>query len=392
MSERRSVREILVELKDTASYVVSLAYASLLSRDIELAREVIELENEVRDLRDNLFEAILLAARSARRRGEVRSLTTLLEVGYVSMQIANVAADIAKLAITGGPLPLYLVKALKEAEIVTGIATVSSRSKLVGRKISELFNPPVLSGCDILAIRRGRTWIFDYDADEVIEAGDQLLLKGTAKGVKEASAALGGEVVVQGPLGMVDVPVIRNILRRMKDTSESMIELAYTALIYDSIEIAREVIKLEEQMDRLYTQFEREVLRVAGADLASSLPPALRVAIASENIADAAASLAELVIDKVTAHPVLKLVFKEAEETAILARVRHGSYLDGKSITDSGVEEKSGMRVVAVKRGRRWAVNPPSNYVIRGGDLIVAVGMPEGAKVLLSMVEGRGSA
>ncbi len=391
MSERRSVREILVELKDTASYVVSLAYASLLSRNVELAREVIELENEVRDLRDDLLEAILLAARSARRREEVRSLTTLLEVGYVSMQIANAAADIAKLAMAGGPLPLYLVKALKESEIVTSIATVSSRSKLVGKRLAELFNPPILGGCDVLAIRRGRTWIFDYDADEVIEEGDQLLLKGTAKGVREASAALGGEIVVQGPLGMVDLPVIRNILRRMKDISESMIELAYTALIYDNIEIAREVIKLEEQVDRLYTQFEREVLKVAGADLASSLPPALRVAIASEGIADAAASLAELVIDRITAHPVLKIVFREAEETAILTRVRHGSYLDERGIAESGIEEKSGMRIVAVKRGGRWIVNPPANYVVKRGDLIVAVGMPEGARVLLSMVEGDGS-
>ncbi|RLF49893.1 MAG: hypothetical protein DRN20_00810, partial [Thermoplasmata archaeon] len=44
---------------------------------------------------------------------------------------------------------------------------------------------------------------------------------------------------------------VREILREMKDISELMVDLAYSAIIFDSKDIAREVKKLEEKMDRL---------------------------------------------------------------------------------------------------------------------------------------------
>ncbi|RJS73499.1 potassium channel protein, partial [ANME-2 cluster archaeon] len=44
---------------------------------------------------------------------------------------------------------------------------------------------------------------------------------------------------------------MKDLLIDMKDTSELMMDLAYSAVIYDDREIAMEVIRLEENMDTL---------------------------------------------------------------------------------------------------------------------------------------------
>jgi uncharacterized protein with PhoU and TrkA domain len=49
-------------------------------------------------------------------------------------------------------------------------------------------------------------------------------------------------------------------LVELKDTSELMIDLSYTALMLDSKELAEEVHRLEETVDQLHTDFELMVL------------------------------------------------------------------------------------------------------------------------------------
>ena len=46
----------------------------------------------------------------------------------------------------------------------------------------------------------------------------------------------------------------------LKDTSELMIDLAYSSLLLDSKELADDVEKLEEHVDQLHTDFELLVL------------------------------------------------------------------------------------------------------------------------------------
>ncbi|MEM3055426.1 MAG: PhoU domain-containing protein, partial [Candidatus Bathyarchaeia archaeon] len=49
-------------------------------------------------------------------------------------------------------------------------------------------------------------------------------------------------------------------LAELKDTSELMIDLAYSSLLLNSKELAEEVQKLEEYVDKLHTDFELLVL------------------------------------------------------------------------------------------------------------------------------------
>ncbi len=45
-----------------------------------------------------------------------------------------------------------------------------------------------------------------------------------------------------------------DLLTEMKDTSELMVDLAYSAMVYDDEDIAEEVLNLEDKMDTNHPQ------------------------------------------------------------------------------------------------------------------------------------------
>ena len=58
---------------------------------------------------------------------------------------------------------------------------------------------------------------------------------------------------------------IEDRLLRLLDVSRTMIDLAYYALLYNDEAIAEEVLKLEEEVDDIHTDFELEVLKLRGS-------------------------------------------------------------------------------------------------------------------------------
>ena len=53
-----------------------------------------------------------------------------------------------------------------------------------------------------------------------------------------------------------------NMFVQLKDLSEMMVDLAYSALIYGSEEIADHVLEMEEMIDKLHIGFENAVLEL----------------------------------------------------------------------------------------------------------------------------------
>jgi len=83
----------------------------------------------------------------------------------------------------------------------------------------------------------------------------------------------------------------------LKNTSELMIDLAYSSLMLNSKELAEEVQRLEEYMDNLHTNFELLALTSDfKKEEASGFLGLIRLGVATEKIADAAAEMAEVVL------------------------------------------------------------------------------------------------
>lgn len=178
---------------------------------------------------------------------------------------------------------------------------------------------------------------------------------------------------------------ICNDLVELKDTSELMMDLAYSALLLNSRELAEEVQMLEERVDRLHTEFELLVLssRVKPEE-AKGILGLIRMGVVTERIADAASEIAEVVLRGVEPHPVLKMAIEEAEETIERVTVSEQSSLVGKTLKEASIPEKTGMWVIVLRRGERW-VRPHPWSVIKAGDVIIASGYAEGEEDLIRL-------
>ena len=100
---------------------------------------------------------------------------------------------------------------------------------------------------------------------------------------------------------------VKDILVEIKDTSELMVDLAYSALLTNSVDIAEEVQKLERQMDDLRYEIEAMLLLSARTpDDAADMSGILHVAVAAENIADSAEDIADVVLRGIGDHPIYK--------------------------------------------------------------------------------------
>jgi len=172
----------------------------------------------------------------------------------------------------------------------------------------------------------------------------------------------------------------------LKNTSELMIDLAYSSLMLNSKELAEEVERLEEYMDKSHTEFE---LLALTSDFkkkeASGFLGLIRLGVATEKIADAAAEMAEVVLRGIEPHPVLKLAIREAEETVTQACVTDNSSLINKTLKEARVHEETGMWVLAIKRGEK-SLRPKPDTKIQLGDILIASGYAEGVDDLKKLV------
>ena len=168
----------------------------------------------------------------------------------------------------------------------------------------------------------------------------------------------------------------------LKDNSELMMDLAYSALLLNNRELAEEVQRLEEYVDQLHTEFE---LLALTSDFKKEEAPGflglIRLGVATEKIADAAAEMAEVVLRGIEPHPVLKLTIKEAEETVTQACVTDNSPLVDKTLKEARVHEETGMWVLAIKRAGK-CLRPKADSRIQTGDILIASGYAEGVEDL----------
>ncbi len=175
---------------------------------------------------------------------------------------------------------------------------------------------------------------------------------------------------------------IVDMMVELKDTSELMLDLAYSSILLNSKELAEEVQALEEHMDKLHTDFELLVLSAGiPSEEAKNFLGLIRIGVVTENIADAAAQIAEVVLREIKPHPVLALAIEEAEETVVRVQVSKMSPLVDKTLREAQVHEETGMWVLVVRRGGKW-VRPSPDLKIHAGDVMIASGYAEGEEDL----------
>ncbi len=172
---------------------------------------------------------------------------------------------------------------------------------------------------------------------------------------------------------------IEKMLLELKNTSELMVDLAYSSLIYDNMDIAEEVFFMEEMVDELTQNIQEMVVeRVVNDNDASRALVLISLSNSLEEISDAAMQIADVVLRDVKPHPVIRLSMRDSEVIISTIRVDEGSELAGRTLGEVRLASQCGMWVIAIKRDKQYLYGPDKNTRIEPDDYLIARGPEDG--------------
>jgi uncharacterized protein with PhoU and TrkA domain len=185
---------------------------------------------------------------------------------------------------------------------------------------------------------------------------------------------------------------VKELLTEMKDVSELIVDLAYSAVLFDSKEIGEEVSHLEAKMDTLKYHIRlASMLAARTVDEAEQLTGILQVASAAETIANAAGDMVKLLDINIESRPFIPSILRDADEKINTTVIAKNSHLAGRTLGDLSLESEIGERVIAVKRNKKWMYDPEDNTILRSGDRLVVRGVLDGFEQLKELAEGKAS-
>lgn len=176
---------------------------------------------------------------------------------------------------------------------------------------------------------------------------------------------------------------VRETLIQMKDISELMIDLAYSAALFHNKMLAKEVMELETKMDDLVYLLNMNLMLAARDKRdAEQLAGVAKVGSLTNAISDAAADIASLVLHDIKVHPVVREVFQRTEEHLTRVVIDENSFMAGKPVDDLELAAEVGADIIALRRGMFWDINPDKELLMPG-DVVVARGTKDGLESLV---------
>ena len=175
----------------------------------------------------------------------------------------------------------------------------------------------------------------------------------------------------------------------MKDTSELMVDLAYSALLYNNKEIAQEVYNLEDIIDGLLNKIQYAAVSKTAKKSADVALTLIRLATSIEMIADSARGIADVVLRDIEPHPIVKMSIRESDAIISKMEVRKNSSMVNCKLGAIRLASETGMWVIAIRRGNDWLFGPDENSKIKAGDILIVRGPLESEKTLLKLARGK---
>ena len=184
LSELDRAVDILVEMKNSAEVAVGLAYSSLLFREPALAAEVATLETRSDALQDQLESWVLRAAPEARNPDDLRGL---LRLATASEAIFDAARSMTRLVEEGEELHPVVAEAISSSEEIATEVVVEPGASADGANLKDL-SLETETGMLVLAVQRGRRWIYRPRPRFEFLAGDRVISIGPEEGIEGLQA------------------------------------------------------------------------------------------------------------------------------------------------------------------------------------------------------------
>ena len=377
----KSVKDLLLEVKNHVIPLIDLAYVAVLLGDQSLAERIIRTRDYLVNLHLELSYNAILGGRFI---SDARKMVGLIELSRALLDIADACADLAKCA-KEGVRPYNIEEFLEAGEIILDAIKIEPNSNLAEKKISDLEKMGIYA--DIIAIKRNGQILVYPKPEEVLHAHDIVILRGRSDVLRKLLRILGKKMPTRKA---VDSEFLARLIE-YKEKVQLNLELALSAILLDDEELAESVLEEEDTIDQLHSKLQDYVLKsiltkireiethkmkLPEFSLRGYILGLLRLISVNERIADAAWRIAKLVINDYTPpEDLIRAIMESGEEFLRVFKLKSKSKLVGMQIKD--LEEKFGVRIVALKRKDTWIHDPHPVEKLQPGDEIIVHGYIE---------------
>ncbi|MDD4185765.1 MAG: PhoU domain-containing protein [Candidatus Methanomethylophilaceae archaeon] len=182
---------------------------------------------------------------------------------------------------------------------------------------------------------------------------------------------------------------VRELLTEMKDASETIVDLAYASLMYNSKDMAEKVEEMDRDIDDMKFAIRTKILMaVRTKEDAREMTGVLQVASAADRISEAAGEIVKLLNVPKEERPFINDIINESDEKIMMTRISPRSDMAGNTIDQLAVEASTGTKIIAMKNRYGWIYNPDGDVKLRAGDDIIVNGSQDGFNRLKKFASG----
>ncbi|HDN17605.1 MAG TPA: hypothetical protein ENF41_00925 [Candidatus Bathyarchaeota archaeon] len=164
----QSVKDLLIELKETSEMMIDLAFLALLYNHKPLSEEILRLEESF----DELHTEFELKVLELNKEGNKEGILGLVRIGYAAENLADAASNIAEIVLRLKHTHPIVKSALEESEEIVELAVVKKGSWSEGMSVEDVEEE---SSMNIIAIKRGEKWKYRPEPDFHLAAGDLII-------------------------------------------------------------------------------------------------------------------------------------------------------------------------------------------------------------------------
>ncbi len=165
---------------------------------------------------------------------------------------------------------------------------------------------------------------------------------------------------------------VKDLLEELKNTSELILDLGYSSVLFESKDIAKEVELLYDNIDDIEEKLYVHLFAAARGSSMKKLVGVMDIVESARLVSRAARNLAELVLSGQKLHPIIKDALSDTDETIFKTKVGKG--VEGKTLLDLELRKKYGVNIIAIRRKKKWIFNPGKRTKLKENDVVMGVG------------------
>ena len=187
---------------------------------------------------------------------------------------------------------------------------------------------------------------------------------------------------------------LKEILILLRKYSQLIVDLGYAAVLEDNLELAQEAYRVKAEIKELDYQLRKEALMVGrlSRSVREDIPQIaniLQIGVAIKEISDGIDDLIEIAIRNVGVHPIIKIAYSRKDIRITRHEVGVDSELDGKKLEEIECDPKSGFRMIALRRGDEWTLDPPGVKRVKSEDVLIIEGNDVAIRKMQEYVKGK---